>query len=124
MENSQEKLDKIRAFITNYVKYSKERGRMYGTIAMLEMNWVLLDRIYFILEELEDVERDCNFTAFLISKGYGPMSTSQIIEEINPKAKDPYAELNKLRNEYEEWRSEEIKKIMEVQENKKNKGGC
>ena len=109
MTDSLEKIKKIKSFITNYIIRSKERGNMYGSIAELESNWDLLDHIYCILEELEDVENDCNFTAFLLSKGYGVKSAASIIKEI--KSKDPYTELNKLRNEYEEWRSKKIEKL-------------
>ena len=104
------KIRKIKKFINDYIKYSKTRGRMYGSIEALETQWEVLDYIYFILEELYDVRDDLRWGKFMMDyKGFGAKSADRIIKETNPP--DPYLELVKMRDEYEQWRRKEIRKI-------------
>jgi hypothetical protein len=83
---------------------------MYGSIEALETQWDVLDHIYLILEDLYDGRHDLAWGWFLMHyKGFGAKSADFIIKEMNPS--DPYLELAKLRDEYEQWRRKEIRKI-------------
>ena len=115
------KIREIKKFIKDYMKYSKPRGRMYGNVEALETQWQLLDYTYFILEDLYDVRNDLRWGKFMMDyKGFGAKGADLIIKEMNPS--DPYLELTKLRNEYEQWRKKEIKRTRnrESKVNKKN----
>lgn len=110
--NDIKKLHKIRQFIDDYMEWSQKRGPMYGTIDTLEQNWILLDCIHFILNDLYEERNRFNFSEFLVSKGFGAKNATMIIKERNPK--DPYLELNKLWNEYLEWRKLKIDKVLKT----------
>lgn len=100
------KLNMIERFINDYMEQSQKRGRMYGTVEMLESNWVILDHMYFILNDLEHKEADYNFGQFLMSRDFGAKSAASVITERH--VSDPYLELNKLWNEYVAWREQRI----------------
>jgi len=104
------KIKEIKKFINDYIKYSKTRGRMYGSIEALETQWNVLDHVYLILEDLSDMKHDLAWGRFMMDyKGFGAKSADHIIREMNPP--DPYLQLSKLRNEYEQWRKKEIRRI-------------
>jgi len=104
------KIREIKKFIKDYIKYSKTRGRMYGSIEALETQLDVLDHIYLILEDLDDVRHDLAWGIWMMDhKRFGAKSADLIIKEMNPP--DPYLELSKLRNEYEQWRKKEIRRI-------------
>ena len=110
MENSQNKLNRIKEFIDNWIRNTKERGKMYGSLSEIEAQWWVLDRIYLILEDVPETE---NFWGdFLCEKGFGAKNASIVVKEL--KTESPYSELNKLRNEFEEWRAKKIKKIKKL----------
>jgi hypothetical protein len=106
MREPDEILSKIDKFVQDYINSSQQRGKMYGTIEMLESNWVLLDHLYFILHGLDDLEEHYNFREFLISQGFGAKNAAMVIKELN--SENPYLELNKMWNEYIEWRAARI----------------
>ncbi len=104
MLNAEKKLKEIKKFALNYIKWSQERGKMYGSVAEIESNWVVLDNIFFILRDLHEEMNDYNFSAFLRTKGFGAKRASSVIAEM--ELDDPFLELNNLWNEYLEWRTE------------------
>ena len=110
MEKAPRKIDEIQEFIDDYMRRSKTRGRMYGSIEALETQWQVLDYVYFILEDLYDVRDDLRWGKFMMDyKGFGAKNADLIIREMNPS--DPYLELANLRDEYEQWRKKEIRRI-------------
>ncbi len=109
MTDLTEKLNKISEFIDNYFKWSQERGKMYGSIEQLESNWCILNRIYFILNGLDDCEEQYSYSEFLKNKGFGAKSATTIIKE--RKIEDDYLELNEIWNEYILWRNKAIKAV-------------
>ena len=67
----------------------------------------LLNHIYFILNSLHDKIHEYGFSSFLQSKDFGAKGAAMVIQEKNYK--DPYLELNKLWNEYTDWREKKIR---------------
>ena len=108
MNNSDIKIKKIKKFIDDYVKNSQLRGSMYGSIGQLESNWVLLNQISFILDDIEDKKHDINFAAYLCEKGFGTKDAKMIVDEKNTDT--PYLELNKMWNDYIEWKNKKTKR--------------
>ena len=82
---------------------------MYGSLSELESNWNLLDQIYFVMETLPVEKNHFQWNDYIRLMGYkvGAISLSDWIEKRKPD--DPYAELIKLRNEYETWREKNRK---------------
>ncbi len=110
MADAQTKLDEIRQFIDNYIKSTKERGKMHGSIAEIESQWWVLDLIYFLLEDISTNDKNkLDWGAFLSSKGFGAKNAAYIVADMKPA--DPYLELSKLRTEYEAWRKAKIDKM-------------
>ena len=69
---------------------------MYGSISELEINWNLLNQIYFILNSVHDKYNEFNFANFLIEKSYGAKNAAMVINESS--VENPYLELNNLWN--------------------------
>jgi len=74
--------------------------------------WQTLDLIFFVLNDIESVGTDLGWNYFIASeKGFGTTaSISSIVKGIN-YSEDPYVVLTKLREEYEAWRDEKIKRM-------------
>lgn len=115
-KSSSEKLSLIEQFYYRYLEASKKRPKMYGSVSELESNWRLLDDIYFVLENIPEEKNYFRWSDFLVEKGFGSMSFD--IRAKERRIQDPYSELVKLRNEYEEWR-EKSRKMKEFQKPKK-----
>lgn len=107
MDNPTSIIDEIKQFIEEYMTHSQKRGEMYGSIEMLESNWILLNHLYFIVNGLSDHEEQNSFREFLIVKGFGSKNAAMIIREQNLES--PYLELNNIWTEYSEWRDNRIK---------------
>jgi type IV secretory pathway TrbF-like protein len=106
MDKHKRKLQEIDKFITDYVQWTQQRGKMYGSLAQLESNWKLLDTISLIILDKSDKIDDVNFSLFLMEKGFGSRSAARTIEE--NESENPYEKLNILWNEYLGWRNKKL----------------
>ncbi|MDH4227147.1 MAG: hypothetical protein OEV59_05270 [Deltaproteobacteria bacterium] len=109
---AREQIDKLKEFIEGFMVASKKRGVMYGSLDVLEARWETLDIVFFILNEIDPVKTDLNWGHFISSiKNYGTMAPiDAVVKNIGSK-EDPYVVLTKLREEYEAWRDDKIKKM-------------
>lgn len=117
MNDSNQKIKKIQDFIDEFMMWSQKKGQMFGSLEVVEHNWILLDHIYFILHDLYDEQKKYNFHRFLDSKGFGAKDATTVIQEKN--VENPYLELNKLWEEYLEWRQPKIEEILKAREKSK-----
>jgi hypothetical protein len=102
-----EKIGQIRTYVKETMENSKKRSNMYGNLREIEVQWLILDDVYMILEDIPWNKRfNFRMADFGFLKGFSAKAYSTIIREMNPA--DPYLELIKLRNEYEEWREKRI----------------
>jgi hypothetical protein len=113
MDTCQKKLLAIQQLINMYNgNFSIEkRAPMYGSVEAVELQWTVLDQIYFVLEDVGDIWSELDWGAFLAEKGFGSKSAALTFAE--EKTNAPYSELIVLRKEYEEWRSKKLSLIKE-----------
>jgi hypothetical protein len=105
-----ETIEQIRKFVVDYIASTKRRSKVHGSFDQIESQWWVLDFIFLFLENIPKEEHQSfNMGTFGVLKGFSAKSWSRIIEE--KRSKDPYGELVKLRNEYEEWRDKKIEEF-------------
>lgn len=98
-----QKIKLIKEVVDDFFNFFKNRPRLLGTIEGIEGNFLILDRINFILKYGTDIDhRELSWRAFLSYKGLivGPRD---ILFETIKNTSDPYDALKKLRIEYDEW---------------------
>ena len=109
MSESELKIKKISQFISDFMTDCQTKPMRYGTIEQLETAFYLLDLIYFMLNDLDNIRDNIGWYSFLRFKKFGPRSASMVIREKCPE-EFHHAELIKLRNEYYEWRERQLVK--------------
>lgn len=115
MATGSSKMSKIKELIDSFYQTTRTRPLAFGTIEDIEANYYVIDHIDLIIKYREVDYEELSWQAFLFYKGLGNMSASDVIKREVSKA--PYEELNRLREEYLQWRDAKISSLKNSEKN-------